>query len=93
MQVSDAELLETILKAMVDQPEEVQVERTVDEMGVLLKVKLADKDAGAVIGKGGKTIQTIRRIMSIVGMKNNARINVKLDVPELEKGAKPTPKV
>ncbi len=82
MQVRDSELLETILTAVVDKPEMVKVERKIDEMGVLLTVTLDEKDAGAVIGKDGSTIQSIRKIMKIVGMKQNARINIKLDVPE-----------
>lgn len=82
MQGSDAVLLETIIKAIVENMEAVSVNRKVDEMGVLLTVTMDEKDAGAVIGKDGSTIQSIRKIMKIVGMKNNARINVKLDVPK-----------
>lgn len=85
MQGSDAVLLETIIKALVENPDFVRVNRKVDEMGVLLTVNLNEKDAGAVIGKDGSTIQSIRKIMKIVGMKNNARINVKLDVPKWSK--------
>ena len=76
------ELLEVILKEMVSKPDEVKVERTTDEMGVLLTVQLGDGDAGMVIGRGGKTIQAIRAIIMAVGAKNRQRINVKLDVPE-----------
>jgi predicted RNA-binding protein YlqC (UPF0109 family) len=82
MQVRDSEILETLLQAIVDKPEMVKVERKIDEMGVLLTVTLDEKDAGAVIGKDGSTIQSIRKIMKIVGMKQNARVNIKLDVPE-----------
>ena len=82
MQNRDSEILETILKAIVDKPEAVKIGRNIDEMGVLLTVTLDEKDAGAVIGKDGSTIQSIRKIMKIVGMKQNARINIKLDVPE-----------
>src|SRR3989339_1651420 len=82
MQGSDAVLLETIIKAIVENSQSVKVNRKVDEMGVLLTVTLDEKDAGAVIGKDGSTIQSIRKIMKIVGMKQNARINIKLDVPE-----------
>lgn len=90
MQESDTALLEQIIKAFVDEPEKVAVERKVDEMGVLLLVKLDEKDAGLVIGKAGGTIAAIRRIMSVVGMKNNARYNIKLDVPERKGGSKPS---
>ena len=85
MQGSDAVLLETIIKAIVENSQSVKVNRKVDEMGVLLIVAMDEKDAGAVIGKDGSTIQSIRTIMKIVGMKNNARINVKLDVPKWSK--------
>jgi len=76
------ELLGSILKAIVDKPGEVKIEKTVDEMGVLLSVKLGEGDAGLVIGRQGKTIQSIRYLMAVIGSKNRARINVKLDVPE-----------
>ena len=54
------ELLESILKAIVTKPDEVKVTKTVDEMGVLLSVKLGEGDAGLVIGRQGRTIQAIR---------------------------------
>ena len=81
MQESDVALLEQIIKAIVEKPESVAISRKVDEMGVLLTVRLDDKDAGALIGRGGETIAAIRRIMKLVGIKANARINIKLDVP------------
>jgi hypothetical protein len=76
------ELLESILKAIVTKPDEVKVTKTVDEMGVLLSVKLGEGDAGLAIGRQGKTIQAIRSVMAVVGAKNRARVNVKLEVPE-----------
>jgi predicted RNA-binding protein YlqC (UPF0109 family) len=77
-----AELLEAILKTIVSKPDEVRVTKTLDEMGVLLSVKLGEGDAGLVIGRQGKTIQAIRTVMAVVGAKNRARVNVKLEVPE-----------
>ena len=79
------ELLESILKAIVTKSDEVRVTKTVDEMGVLLSVKLGEGDAGLVIGRQGKTIQAIRSVMAVVGAKNRARVNVKLEVPERKK--------
>ena len=87
----DRELLETILKTIVDEPDKVNVERSVDEMGVLLLVRLAEKDAGLVIGKGGSTISAIRTLLGVLGRKTNARYNIKLDVPE-KKGVTPSKK-
>jgi len=77
------ELLESILKAMVEKPEDVKVTQTVDDMGVLLSVELGEGDAGLVIGRGGKTINAIRLIINAIGMQNKAKINIKLLVPEM----------
>lgn len=76
------DLLESILKALVENPDKVKVEKKVDELGVLLTVKVADGDAGMVIGRQGKIIQAIRIVIEAMGMRKRARINIKLDVPE-----------
>jgi len=77
------QLLEVILKALVDEPDKVKIARKVDEMGVLLTVKVGDEDVGLVIGKKGMLIQAIRTVISTLGMKNKARVHIKLDVPEI----------
>lgn len=82
MESQDKAVLETILKAIVNQPEKVSVIRTTDDMGVLLTVKLGEGDAGVVIGKQGQSINAIRSVINIIGRKNQAKANVKLDVPE-----------
>ena len=87
MESQDKAVLETILKAIVSQPEKVLVNRTTDEMGVLLTVKLGEGDAGVVIGKQGQSINAIRSVINIVGRKNQAKVNVKLDVPERRRGS------
>jgi len=89
----DQEFLEYVVKSLVDNPDAVKVDRKVDEMGVLLTVRLDDKDAGALIGRGGETIAAIRRIMKLVGIKANARINIKLDVPPRSKNAYDKPSI
>jgi len=78
----DKAYLEMIVKAIVGNPEAVQVERTVDEMGVLLTLKTDPKDMGYVIGRKGQTAQAIRTLLKIVGAKNNARVNLKIYDPE-----------
>jgi len=75
------EFLENILKSLVNHPEDVKIERTVDEMGVLLTIKLNPADVGIVIGRKGNTIRAIRTLVKIVGLKNRARINLKLEQP------------
>lgn len=75
------EFLENILKALVNHPDDVKVERTVDEMGVLLTIKVNPADVGIIIGRKGSTIQAIRTLVKIVGLKNRARINLKVEQP------------
>ncbi len=79
----DQNLLESILKAIVNHPDQVKIARSVDELGVLLSVKLGEGDAGIVIGKEGRSIKAIRAVMNLLGYKNRAHINVRLDVPDM----------
>ncbi|MFA5248343.1 MAG: KH domain-containing protein [Patescibacteria group bacterium] len=74
--------MEMIVKTIVGNPDKVQVERTVDEMGVLLTLKTDPSDMGYVIGRKGQTAQAIRTLLKIVGAKNNARVNLKIYDPE-----------
>lgn len=83
----DQSLLESILRAIVNHPDEVQVTRHVDEMGVLLSAKLGEGDAGVVIGKDGRAIKAIRSVMNLVGRRIKARVSVRLDVPDLPRNA------
>lgn len=78
----DQQFLEYVVKALVEKPEEVKVERTVDEMGVLLTLKVNQDDMGKVIGRSGQTAKAIRTILRVVGMKNDARVNLKIEEPE-----------
>ncbi|MDP3043642.1 MAG: KH domain-containing protein [bacterium] len=80
--VKDKEFLEYIVKAIVSNPDKVSAERTVDEMGVLLTLKIDPSDMGYVIGRRGQTAQAIRTLLKIVGAKNQARINLKIYEPE-----------
>ena len=80
--MQDQELLLTIVKAIVDNPDEVKVERTVDEMGVLLTLSVAKSDMPQIIGKKGRTASAIRTLLRVIGMKNNARVNLKINEPE-----------
>jgi len=82
MQDQDKAFLEMIVKSIVGNPDKVQVERTVDEMGVLLTLKVDPSDMGYVIGRKGQTAQAVRTLLKIVGAKNNARVNLKIYDPE-----------
>ncbi len=77
----DQEFLEFVIKGLVDHPEEVKIGRTVDEMGVLLTLDLNPEDMGKVIGRSGNTAKAIRTLLRVVGMKHNARVNLKINEP------------
>ena len=78
----DREFVEYIIKNIVNNPDAVTVNRTVDELGVLLTVKVDPKDMGLLIGRSGSTAKAIRILARIVGMRNNARVNLRIEEPE-----------
>jgi predicted RNA-binding protein YlqC (UPF0109 family) len=80
--MSDQEFLTMLAKALVDHPDDVTVDRRVDEMGVLLTLKVNPMDMGQIVGRQGSTAKAIRSLLRIVGIKNNARVNLKIDEPE-----------
>ncbi|OGG37979.1 hypothetical protein A2116_00335 [Candidatus Jorgensenbacteria bacterium GWA1_49_17] len=79
---TDQEFLEFLVKSIVDHPDEVKVDRKVDEMGVLLMLRVSPQDMGQVVGRQGSTAKSIRTLLRIVGIKNNARVNLKIEEPE-----------
>jgi len=85
----DQDFLEYVIKALVDHPEDVKIARQVDEMGVLLSLKVNPEDMGQIIGKAGATARAIRSLVRIVGLKNHARVNLKIEEPE---GGRPGPR-
>jgi hypothetical protein len=82
MSENDVKFLEYVVKALVDVPEKVVITRTVDEMGVLLTLTVDNVDMGKVIGRLGNTAKAIRTLLRVVGMKNNSRVNLKINEPE-----------
>ncbi len=81
-QIPDQDFLEFLVKALVDHPDDVKVDRKVDEMGVLLSLRVNSLDMGQVVGRQGATAKSIRSLLRIVGIKNNARVNLKIEEPE-----------
>ncbi len=84
--MSDKEFLEFTVKALVDNPADVVIDRTVDEMGVLLTLSVNQNDMGKIIGRQGNTAKAIRTLLRVVGMKHNARVNLKINEPVGYKG-------
>jgi predicted RNA-binding protein YlqC (UPF0109 family) len=78
----DQEFVEYVVKSIVDHPDDVKVDRTVDEMGVLITLSVNPDDMGQVIGRQGATAKSIRTLLRVIGAKNNARVNLKISEPE-----------
>lgn len=85
----DKQFLEIVVKALVDNPDSVKINRTVDEMGVLLTLDVHADDMGKIIGRSGNTAKAIRTLLRVVGMKHDARVNLKINEPEGGKGMSP----
>lgn len=80
--MQDQEFVETVVKSLVNHPEDVRTERTVDEMGVLITLHINQEDMAYVIGRRGQTARAVRTLLRVVGAKNNARVNLKIFEPE-----------
>jgi predicted RNA-binding protein YlqC (UPF0109 family) len=78
----DKAFLEYVVKSLVDNPNDVAIDRTVDEMGVLITMTVNPADMGKIIGRQGNTAKAIRTLLRVIGMKNNARVNLKINEPE-----------
>lgn len=81
-QEHDKEFVEYVVKAIVDNPDKVVVNRKVDEMGVLLELGVDPADMGKIIGKDGRTAKAVRTLLRVLGAQSQARINLKIMEPE-----------
>lgn len=79
---ADKDFVEYVVKAIVESPDDVKVERKIDERGVLLILSVNPQDMGKVIGKEGRTAKALRTLLRVLGAKGNARINLKVAEPE-----------
>ncbi len=77
----DKDFVEYVIKQIVAHPEQIEVSRSIDEMGVLITLKVAREDMGKIIGKSGQTAKALRVLLRIIGSKNNARVNLKIVEP------------
>jgi predicted RNA-binding protein YlqC (UPF0109 family) len=82
----DQQFIEFVVKSLVSNPDAVQIERRIDEKGVLLELTVDPEDLGRVIGKRGATAQSLRTLLRALGTKNDARYNLKI----IDNGVGPT---
>ena len=80
--VKDRDFIEYAVKMIVDNPDDVKVERKIDEMGVLITLDVNPKDMGMVIGREGMTAKALRTLLRVIGARNSARVNLKINEPE-----------
>jgi uncharacterized protein len=81
-EVTDQQFVEYIVSAIVDHPESVSTERSVDELGTLISLHVNAEDMGTIIGKEGRTAKALRTLLRVYGAKNNARVNLKIIEPD-----------
>ena len=79
MATLDQQFIEYIIKSLVGYPDDVVVDRIIDEKGVLLTLTVNPEDLGRVIGKRGVTAQSLRTLLRALGTKNDARYNLKIE--------------
>ena len=78
----DRDFVEYVVKQIVNHPEDVKVERKIDEMGVLITLDVHAEDMGMIIGREGATAKALRTLLRVIGARNNARVNLKINEPE-----------
>ena len=74
----EQQFVEYVVKELVDNPDQVHIERSEDSRGVLLQLSVAPEDLGRVIGRHGATAQSLRSLLRALGVKNGARYNLKI---------------
>jgi uncharacterized protein len=75
------EFIKTILGLLVEDKDQLHVEAKTDELGILITVRVSDRDMGKLIGKSGQTIKSIRTLLRVIGGSANQRVNLKVLEP------------
>ncbi|MEI8230328.1 MAG: KH domain-containing protein [Candidatus Peregrinibacteria bacterium] len=71
-----------ILESLCEDKDQLVLEERRDELGILLTIKVSDRDMGKLIGRGGQTVKALRTLVHMVGGNTNERINLKILEPE-----------
>lgn len=78
----DKDFLEIVVKAIVDKADDVIIERSVDDLGVLIKLRVNEADMSKIVGKNGQTAKALRTLLRLVGSKYDLRVNLKILEPD-----------
>jgi hypothetical protein len=80
--VPGLQFLRFVLEAIVEDRDQLSIEGTIDDLGILLAVRVSERDMGKLIGKGGQTVMALRTLLRIIGGNSAQRINVKVLEPQ-----------
>ncbi len=78
---SPRDFIQYVVSALVDEPDKLVIEETVDDLGVLIHLTVGKADMGRIIGKEGRTAQALKTLLHVLGAKSNTRINLKIEEP------------
>ncbi len=70
-----------VVENLVEEPEKVSLEQKIDDLGLLILLKVAKNDMGKIIGKNGQTIKALRILLHTFGSKYKMRVNLKVEEP------------
>ncbi len=71
-------LIATVAEALVDDPDAVEVDEVDDDRGVIVELRVAQDDIGKVIGKEGRTAQSMRALLNAAAAKQGCRANLEI---------------
>jgi predicted RNA-binding protein YlqC (UPF0109 family) len=79
----EIEYIYNVISPLLNDVEKLRIEKTTDEMGVLISIQCTKNDMGKVIGKEGNNAKAIRTLANAFGMKNKQKVSIKILEPEV----------
>lgn len=81
-EVPGLSFLRYVLQNLVEDPDELHIDAVIDQLGVLLTVRVSERDMGKLIGKGGQTVKALRTLLRVIGGNTSQRVNLKILEPD-----------
>ena len=78
----ELDFIRFIVASLAENPDDIQVEKTIDDLGVLITLQVHKDDMGRIIGKNGQTIKSIRTLLRVIGAKQEEKLNLKILEPK-----------